>query len=634
MHVTTELSSRHEQAGRQTDTLLAFIGRIPVPAFFSFLFIYQLVFIFQGLDFADEGFHATFYQEIFHDPASVQYNFMYWFSGIIGGLWMKAFGFLGLWGLRLAGVLVTTLTAFQTFRFLRPFMNRAHLYIGLTLATLFISNDPKEIYYNNLSALFYVLIATSFFHGLRQNRLWLLAAAGFGVALNTFTRLPNLLQGGLVLAVFYHGYIAGIPLRTRIQQAFFFVAGMIAGLTIIWLIMYSFGYWQLFMNNFNLLVNLAGTETTVAEGQSKDSGGYYSLAAQLKLFWGNYMISLRYTAYLAAFLLAAGYITGLARRHSWLNKILPVAGWLCFLALCFAAVRVTKNVNLPNTLLLYLFSGGAILICGYTLLRGRNTDIRLLAFFGLFQTLSYHVGSSSGMFTAGVYAFWITLPVMADWIYRLRSVQVNGQLQSVKGQEEETNIWISPRQLRHFRQYGLIVCLLGCVYSSWNHPFWDWAGRNQLRYSVDSDKLHGIYTSASRATAVNELLQASKQYVKAGDYLLAHDAIPMVHYLTGTRPFLHNSYPWLYQANVYQALLDQSTKEKDYLPVIIMQKVATNSHRGTHWPDNDPAEYDQWNITRNNILQQYIQRYHYREAWSNNAFRLFIPQTTVSSLHP
>jgi len=634
MRFTSGLSSRHEQAGRPADVLLATIGRMPVPVFFAFLFLYQLAFIFQGLDFADEGFHATFYQEIFHDPSSVQYNFMYWFSGIIGGLWMKAFGFLGLWGLRLAGVLATTLTAYQTFRFLRQYINKGHLFIGLMLATMFISNDPKELYYNNLSALFYVLIATAFFNGLRYHKPLLLLVAGVLVAINTFTRLPNLLQSGLILAVFYHGYIAHVPMRTRIQQALLFAAGLAGGLLLIWFIMYSVGHWQLFMNNFNLLVTLAGTATGTAKGQAKDSGGYYSLGAQLSLFWGNYMISLRYTAYLLAFLLAAGYVTGQARRYSWIRRLLPFAGWLCFFALCIAVVSVTKNVNLPNTLLLYLFSGSAILIGGYTLLRGRNVDIRLLAFFGLFQTLSYHVGSSSGMFTAGVYAFWITLPLIVDWIYRLRSVQLSGQMQSIRGEEEEANIWISPRQLRHFRQYGLVICLLGCVYSSWNHPFWDWAEREKLTHSINSEKMRGIFTSGPRAEAINELLEASRNYIKPGDFLLAHDAIPMVHYLTGTRPFLHNSYPWLYQANVYKALLEQSTEEKDHLPVIIMQKVATNSHRGTHWPENSAPEYEQWNSVRNDILRQYITRYHYKEVWSNNAFRLFVAETPVSVFHP
>ena len=65
-----------------------------------------------------------------------------------------------------------------------------------------------------------------------------------------------------------------------------------------------------------------------------------------------------------------------------------------------------------------------------------------------------------------------------------------------------------------------------------------------------------------------------------------------------------------------------------------MQKVATNSHRGTHWPENSAPEYEQWNSVRNDILRQYITRYHYKEVWSNNAFRLFVAETPVSVFHP
>ena len=73
--------------------------------FFLLVIFIQVVFIFQGLDFADSGFAADFYSRIFTDPTSVQYNFMYWFTGIIGGLWLKLFPELGLVGLRLAGIL-------------------------------------------------------------------------------------------------------------------------------------------------------------------------------------------------------------------------------------------------------------------------------------------------------------------------------------------------------------------------------------------------------------------------------------------------------------------------------------------------------------------------------------------------
>ena len=36
--------------------------------FFLCLFVYQLLFIFQGIDLSDEGFIATFYQQIFNNP--------------------------------------------------------------------------------------------------------------------------------------------------------------------------------------------------------------------------------------------------------------------------------------------------------------------------------------------------------------------------------------------------------------------------------------------------------------------------------------------------------------------------------------------------------------------------------------
>ena len=69
--------------------------------FFVLVVLLQLVFIFQGLNFTDSGFAAVFYQRIFSDPSSVQYNFTYWLTGIIGGGWLQLFPGLGLLGLRI-----------------------------------------------------------------------------------------------------------------------------------------------------------------------------------------------------------------------------------------------------------------------------------------------------------------------------------------------------------------------------------------------------------------------------------------------------------------------------------------------------------------------------------------------------
>jgi len=65
MRFTSGLSSRHEQAGRPADVLLATIGRMPVPVFFAFLFLYQLAFIFQGLDLLMKDFMPLFTRKFF-----------------------------------------------------------------------------------------------------------------------------------------------------------------------------------------------------------------------------------------------------------------------------------------------------------------------------------------------------------------------------------------------------------------------------------------------------------------------------------------------------------------------------------------------------------------------------------------
>ena len=134
-----------------------FLERMNTKVFFFLLFLYQVIFIFQGVDLSDEGFYATFYQQIFKDPEATQYNFMFWFSGIVAGAFDYVFHGLGIWGMRFAGVLVTTSTIIITYNLLKKYLNPGHLKLGLLMVLLFINNNLKEIHYNDLSALFNML---------------------------------------------------------------------------------------------------------------------------------------------------------------------------------------------------------------------------------------------------------------------------------------------------------------------------------------------------------------------------------------------------------------------------------------------------------------------------------------------
>ena len=55
-----------------------------------------------GLDVCDSGFYMTFYARIFDAPGTVEYNFMYYLSGLVGGTLLHFFPGMGLLGMRLA----------------------------------------------------------------------------------------------------------------------------------------------------------------------------------------------------------------------------------------------------------------------------------------------------------------------------------------------------------------------------------------------------------------------------------------------------------------------------------------------------------------------------------------------------
>ena len=147
--------STSAESGRKMNTLL----------FFTILFVYQFIFIFQGVDMADSGSYASFYQQIFNNPESAQYNFIFWLSGIIGGIYLKIFPGLGLWGLRLTGVITCTATIYIAYKLLKNFLNTGYLQLSLLILVLFMNNNPKEFYYNNLSSLIYILVAYFLFLG-------------------------------------------------------------------------------------------------------------------------------------------------------------------------------------------------------------------------------------------------------------------------------------------------------------------------------------------------------------------------------------------------------------------------------------------------------------------------------------
>lgn len=119
-----------------------------------FIFCYNLIVGFQGFDMCDEGWVTTGYQQIFSDPMSVKYLFLYYNTQLMGGLANVLCGGIGILGFRTMTALTITLIAFFTFKLLDGMVNKWAILLGMFLSMLCCDFGILVFHHNYATALF------------------------------------------------------------------------------------------------------------------------------------------------------------------------------------------------------------------------------------------------------------------------------------------------------------------------------------------------------------------------------------------------------------------------------------------------------------------------------------------------
>lgn len=591
----------------------AFLERMNTRVFFFLLFLYQVLFIFQGVDLSDEGFYATFYQQIFKNPEATQYNFMFWFSGIVGGAFDYVFHGLGIWGMRLAGVLVTTSTIIITYNLLKKYLNPGHLKLGLLMVLLFINNNLKEIHYNDLSALFNILTILFLLTGLKENKPGKIFLAGLFVSLCTFTRLPNILSLGLGIGIFYYGYHKKNSFKVQMGQALSFGGGFIFMTGAILGFMKMISHLDIFINSIKLLSKMG----------KGDEESFYGPMVLIKHFLGTYSSAVKYTLFILFLIAVVAIIANFIKKQSFYRKwIIDLVKYGIILGVCFLIFKG----KIDNDVVLYFFSGLVLITTFLIFFTTTNTELKFLSLAGSFILITYPFSSSASLFTVGKYSLWLSIPIAIDYLYNIRSI--SKLTFAGKSISLSPLLTFSEPQLKEIRKGTVIICVFACLYFSYYYPFFDKHDRRAMHYSINNKHMRGIYTVKERATILNELLEESSKYIKPGVDVLAYHSIPMFHYWTETKPYLRNSMPWFYEAGLFREELNATLEEKKILPVVVQQLKKLVGNAG-EWPD-PPSFYDSaWhkrNVPRDSILNEFLKTHNYKEVWKNSVFKILIPE--------
>jgi hypothetical protein len=564
------------------------------------ILIYPLLFIWQGLDFTDLGYCLTNYQQIFNDPISISSSFTgAWLTNVIGGLWLACFGKFGLVGVRFASVLIVYITILFAYLTLKPYINKRELLIGLLLALILIQR-LYWIHYNNLTAMFLAIGVFLLVQGLREQENKWVFMAGLVLAANIFVRISNILGLSLIICIVFCGYLCGTPWKKQIKTIFIFLFGYLAAIVFILLIMKLMGHYELFLSGFQQLFSM-GTSSTSSHGSG----------ALIKLFILDHVE--------AVILLAVGLITIIlsSKGLSWIKSKSDQVYIVLFsgLIVAIAIISVYQSIYYRYAIIMLVGFLYFILLAYILNFYKVANDFRVLTLAAFIVLVITPLGSDNGMGIA-TNGMWLAIPIGVSYLMSLKDINA-----------------VSTQTKRDYFRLGIpqaniLICLVLAGFSifalagAWQYTYRDSSNRLEMRHTVNHPLLKGVFTTKERAIAVQQFIDQLEYYLKPNDYVLAYEAIPMVHYLTNTRPYLYNSWPMCYEPGDFLNALIRAQKERDSLPVIVR---ATRSTSDVNWSQNQELRHSLRYDEDRKIMEEFIDKEGYRVVWENDTFQIMQP---------
>lgn len=495
-------------------------------------FVVQIPPLCMGAELCDSGFYLTFYDNIYSHPECVEYNFMYYLSGLTGGaLLLIAHTALGM---RIVGATVNVLcalciaAAFPARRFRSAVTGTSLLMIvGSWWLPLTFSYDHLT---SLLTCVGLLLILRSITASTPTAAVLLALGSGVVLGMNTFARIPNVLG---------FAYILLIPIGAAIyrrkhmwkQAAASFATGWIAGVALVLAAMLVLNHFSIFVSNMSDLFGIASS----ADGEASHGIGHL-IRAQID----SYLIAGR----VAAKLLAIGIMLWGTYRFVPHSRLIRSAAWI--MAFCGMVYVVSRTGSTYFLDALFLVGSTGSILCG-------SRRMRFAGWAGLAMLLIFPLGSDNGISNNGPAAMWMAgVPAL---VFCTRFLQSRMHL-----------------SLRHASLAVAVVVLLVlancCRLAVRCGLYFDATQPANCTMQLKSPLMRGILTSPERAQIIDATVDGVQTIAPAGSEVLIYGSAPMLYYLTSTRPVLGNSWP---EQLSTESLLHKLDQHLNGAPVIILK---------------------------------------------------------------
>ncbi|MDT0559248.1 hypothetical protein RM697_11340 [Ichthyenterobacterium sp. W332] len=565
--------------------------------FIILIIVLQVLISFQGFDFCDEGFSLTFYQQFFNAPESVEYVFVYWLSGLVGGLWYEINPNGGILWFRILAILVNTSSFILGYKILKNFINTRLALVGLTMVLFANDFGFLVFYHNHLTTLLVLLSIYLLYRGILKKHKRIIFAAGFVVSVNYVTRIPNLTMTILVLAIPFAFILKMLSKSLSLKMVLQFVIGLLCGIGSIVLLLFAFGQLDIMESAIQSLFSL---------GRTSDSA--HGILFLIKITLGNYK---KVVVIIALLLLLFGLISYL--------KSLKISKLLSLLIDGFSILCLCILIYFGKIHFVYAF--GIIGVLSVIINKNEEAIFRIIALLGLLMLVCLPLGSGGGMVSSGTMCIWLALPVGLHVMFNYGLTSA-----SFVVLEKPISINLYSRALVKLGRFIVVIFLAIKAYNISQRAYFDHGARWQKKAIVNHRLATNIYTTEQRSSITNDVLEQLKLYVKPDDYLFAYDKIPMLHFLTETKPYLYNPWPWIFNGELFEQKLNKAETTIEKLPIIVQQKFETIyqlSEPFNDYLDEEREDSERFNASRTKAFNTFLEKHNYQIVWNNAYFNIY-----------
>ena len=150
------------------------------------------------------------------------------------------------------------------------------------------------------------------------------------------------------------------------------------------------------------------------------------------------------------------------------------------------------------------------------------------------------------------------------------------------------------------------------------NPYRDLSDRSRLTVEIAHPRLRGVFTGASRAKSLGDLLIEVEKRSRPSDRVLVNGSAPLLYFLTATYPALDHS--WISSASRRYLESRLARIGPASLPTLVIRTKADTydpewGYKKTSFPTDENTRF----------LDEWVKRQGYVEVWSNDDFALSEP---------